>query len=332
MHCLSAGRQKWYINNIRTEKENNHMKNYLVYDLGGTFIKFALMNENYEILNQDKVPSPTDTMENLLAAMKGIARRYEGKFDAAAASMPGRIDTAKGIAHTGGAYGFIQEMPFASMLAEAIGCPVVIANDGKCAAKAEVAKGALKDVQNGAVIVLGSGTGGGIVLNHEVWMGTTGGAGELSALVCDLKTIAKNGYGMFDFGSIYAGYGSATGLVLLYASKKGIPVNEAFRTINGVTFFEAYDAGEKEAIETLEEYGLNAAIGINSVQCVLDLERYAIGGGISVRKEVTDSIRKGMDRLHAGGFPLPFSKPEIVTCEFRNDANLIGALAFCLDR
>ena len=57
------------------------MKQYLVYDLGGTFIKFALMNENYEILDQDKVPSPTDTMDNLLAAMKGIAERYEGKFE-----------------------------------------------------------------------------------------------------------------------------------------------------------------------------------------------------------------------------------------------------------
>jgi MFS family permease len=67
--------------------------------------------------------------------------------------------------------------------------------------------------------------------------------------------------------------------------------------------------------------------GLTACVCV-----YAIGGGISARKEVTDSIRKGMDRLHAGGFPLPFSKPEIVTCEFRNDANLIGALAFCLDR
>ena len=69
---------------------------------------------------------------------------------------------------------------------------------------------------------------------------------------------------------------------------------------------------------------------INSVQCVLDLERYAIGGGISARKEVTDSIRKGIDKLFSSGFPLPFSKPEIVTCEFRNDANLIGALGFLL--
>jgi predicted NBD/HSP70 family sugar kinase len=308
------------------------MRQFLVYDLGGTYIKFALMNENFEILSQDKVPSPTDSMENLLAAMKGIADRYEGQYEAAAVSMPGRINTYEGIAYTGGAYAFIKDTPFAKLLSDTIGCRAVIGNDGKCAAKAEAARGALKDTKNGAVIVLGSGTGGGIVLNHDVWMGTTGGAGELSALVADLRAIAKDGYSFYNFGSVYAGYGSATGLISLYAAKKGIPIQEAFGKITGMTFFEAYDAGEKEAVETLEEYGLNAAVGINSVQCVLDLERYAIGGGISARKEVTDSIRKGIEKLfdHAG-FPLPFSKPEIVTCQFRNDANLIGALAFLLD-
>lgn len=316
---------------LQTEENKNNMRQFLVYDLGGTFIKFALMNENFEIISQDKVPSPTDNMENLLAAMKGIAGRYEGQYEAAAVSMPGRLNTKEGIAYTGGAYHFIINTPFAKLLSETIGCKAVIANDGKCAAKAEAAKGALKDTANGAVIVLGSGTGGGIVLNHDVWMGVSGGAGELSALVCDLKALAKEGYSFYNFGSIYAGYGSATGLVALYAAKKGIPMDQAFGTINGVTFFEAYDAGEKEAIETLEEYGLNAAVGINSVQCVLDLERYAIGGGISARKEVTDSIRKGIDKLFAGQMPLPFSKPEIVTCQFRNDANLIGALAFLLD-
>ena len=112
------------------------MKQYLVYDLGGTFIKFALMNEDYEILEQDKVPSPTDTMEHLLDVMKEIADRFEGRFEAAAVSMPGRIDTSKGMAYTGGAYHFIKDAPMADLLSEKLGCRVVIGNDGKCAAKA----------------------------------------------------------------------------------------------------------------------------------------------------------------------------------------------------
>lgn len=309
-----------------------NMRQFLVYDLGGTFIKYALMDESGTVIEQSKVPSPTDNLDHLLDVMAEIAAGYKGSFEGAAVSMPGRIDTRKGIAYTGGAYRFIKDTPFAELLRERIGTDVVIANDGKCAAKAEVTYGALKDVENGAVIVLGTGTGGGIVLNHDVWMGQSGGAGELSALVCDLNKVAQHGFGMDNPGSVYAGFGSATGLVLCYAEAKGIPVPQAFETINGVTFFQAYDAGEEEAVKALETFGMNTAVGITSVQCVLDLERYAIGGGISARKEVTDSIRKGIDKLFSGSFTLPFSKPEIVTCTFGNDANLIGALSFYTSR
>ena len=308
------------------------MEKYLVYDIGGTFIKYALMDEACSVIEQGKVPSPTDSLDHLLEVMAEVAEQFKGQYKGAAVSMPGRIDTRKGIAYTGGAYGFMRNIPFAELLSNKLKTEVVIANDGKCAAKAEVARGALQDVENGCVIVLGTGTGGGIVLNHDVWMGQSGGAGELSALVCDLRKLAKDGYSMYDFDSIYAGHGSATGLIMRYVEEKGLSMEQAFGTINGFTFFEAYDAGEKEAIDALEKFGMHTAVGIMSVQCVLDLERYAIGGGISARKEVTESIRKGIDKLFSSGFAVPFSKPEIVTCTFGNDANLIGALSFYLSR
>lgn len=305
------------------------MKNYLAYDLGGTFIKFALMDEDCKTIEQGKEPSPLDTLDHLLEVMKEIADRYAGRFAGAAVSMPGRIDTKHGIAHTGGAYsGFINDTPFAQLLSEKIGCPVVIGNDGKCAAKAEAARGILKDTENGAVIVLGTGTGGGIILNHQVWMGQSGGAGEISSLVCDIHGLVKDGFSMYNFKSIYAGYGSATGLISMYGAAKGMDLMEAFQKVNGVTFFEAYDAGEPEAIEVLKQFGLYTAAGILSIQCVLDLERFAIGGGISARKEITDSIRNGVEQLFNAEFALPYSKPEIVTCTYGNDANLVGAVSF----
>lgn len=306
------------------------MRQFLVYDLGGTLIKYALMNEEGNVIEQGKVPAATDSLDHLLDVLSKVASGYKDRFEGVAVSMPGRIDTRNGFAFTGGAFRFMQNVPFAGLLSDRVGTDVVIANDGKCAAKAEAAKGALKDVENGAVVVLGTGTGGGIVLNHDVWMGQSGGAGEFSTLVSDLWTIASNGYDRGRWDTIYAGYGSATGLITRYAEAKGIPVQEALQTINGIKFFEAYDAGEKEAIDTLEVFGMTTAVGIVSIQCVLDLQRFAIGGGISARKEVTDVIRNGVEKLFSGSFPLPYSKPEIVTCEFRNEANLIGALSFYL--
>ena len=112
-----------------------------------------------------------------------------------------------------------------------------------------------------------------------------------------------------------------------------IPVNlRVGRQVEIPYLFDAYDAGDEDAKAVLEDYGRWAAAGIINLQAVLDLPRYAIGGGISARPEATTLIRKNVDRifeLHQG---LPFSKPEIVTCQFGNEANLIGALAFYLRR
>jgi len=87
-----------------------------------------------------------------------------------------------------------------------------------------------------------------------------------------------------------------------------------------------------DAKAALEEFGRITAAGIYSIQSVLDLERYAIGGGISARPEVTDIIREKVEAVFTQFPGVPFLKPEIVTCRYGNDANLIGALKFHLDR
>lgn len=81
-----------------------------------------------------------------------------------------------------------------------------------------------------------------------------------------------------------------------------------------------------------EEFGRYTAAGIYGIQAVLDLERFAIGGGISARPEVTEKIRQCVDRQFERIPFTPFGKPEIVTCRYGNDANLIGALSFHLER
>ncbi len=302
------------------------MKHYLVFDLGGTFIKYALMDEQANILEQDKEPSPLDSLENLYSTLENIAKRFEGKFEGVAISMPGRIDIEKGIAHTGGSFRFIVEENVGEALAKRLGVPVTIANDGKCAANAEIHSGALADVDSGIVIVLGTGTGGGVVLNKKVWMGATGGGGELSAFITDMKRYMEDP----SISSYWASIASASGLVGTYAVKKGMDFFD--NPLDGIQFFEAYDAGDEDAKAALEEFGKMVATGIFSLQSVLDTQRIAIGGGISARKEVTDIIREKVDVAYEiSPFPAPFGKPEIVTCKYRNDANLIGALRFHLE-
>ena len=134
------------------------MKQYLLIDIGGTFIKYSLADEQARKISGGKVPTPLTNMDDLLAAIEGFAAPLQGQFVGCAISMPGRIDTRNGIAHTGGMLSaFMWEQPFAAQVEARLGVPVTIANDGKCAAAAEGWTGALAGVENGLVLVLGTG-------------------------------------------------------------------------------------------------------------------------------------------------------------------------------
>lgn len=306
------------------------MGQYLVFDIGGTLIKYALMAEDGALLCQGKAPSPTESEEALFAALAAAGAQFAGQFSGVAVSMPGRIDTATGVAHTGGAFFFIRDLPVGPRLAALFGVPVTVANDGKCAANAEAWTGALAGTPDGAVLTLGTGIGGGIVLGGRVWMGSTFAAGELSFFPTDLARIQE---GTGDLrtrkGAVWANRVSARALLSDYAARKGLP--ESGHGLDGFAFFRAYEQGDPDAAAALEQMAAFAAAGIFSLQAVLDLQRYAIGGGISARPEVAGSIRRAVDALYARHPRAPFCKPEIVACRYGNEANLLGALRFHRD-
>jgi len=303
------------------------MAQYLVLDIGGTFIKYAIMDGEAQFIEQGKVPAVTDSEEGTLGALAAVRDAVAGfAYEGVAISMPGRIDTAAGIAHTGGAFQWLHDYPAAERYGAVFGKPCTIANDGKCAASAENWLGALADVNSGAVLVLGTGIGGGIVINKQVWMGATGGAGELSAFITDHQGV-KNGLGWGNIGIMWAAHISAGSITGKYGAIKGI------EKADGIMLFDAYEAGDPVARDVLKTFGEEAAAGICSLQSVLDLERYAIGGGISARPETTQIISDAVDALFDPYIDfLPYGKPQIVTCKFGNEANLIGALAFHLQR
>ena len=167
------------------------MKQYLLIDIGGTFIKYSLADEQARKISGGKVPTPLTNMDDLLAVIEGFAASLQGQFVGCAISMPGRIDTRTGIAHTGGMLSaFMWEQPFAAQVEARLGVPVTIANDGKCAAAAEGWTGALAGVENGLVLVLGTGIGGGIILDDAPARHKRNDAAVLSALA-----VRENGSG-----------------------------------------------------------------------------------------------------------------------------------------
>jgi len=301
------------------------MKQYLLIDIGGTFIKYSLADEQARKISGGKVP-----MDDLLAAIEGFAAPLQGQFVGCAISMPGRIDTRNGIAHTGGMLSaFMWEQPFAAQVEARLGVPVTIANDGKCAAAAEGWTGALAGVENGLVLVLGTGIGGGIILNGKVLMGAHAAAGEVSGLVSNMaametETFEMNKVETFSDAPLWAGAASATGLIREYARQKKLSLQGPLPT--GEEIFAAYNAGEPEAQKALKIFARRVAVGILSLQNVLDVERVAIGGGISAAEALLPAIQAELDWLFERCTVMPTVKPELVRCRYGNDANLIGAL------
>ena len=80
------------------------MKEYVGFDIGGTFIKYGRMGADGSLLESGKTPSPMDCLDSLLDAVEGVGRQFAGRYEGVAVSMPGRIDTAAGIARTGGSF------------------------------------------------------------------------------------------------------------------------------------------------------------------------------------------------------------------------------------
>lgn len=291
------------------------MKKYLGIDIGGTAIKYALLNEAGEIIEKGETPTPKDTLESLMNSLDSFISQYKDVISGIGMSAPGRIDNKRGYFYTGGALShYLSEVPLGDMLSEKYSLPVAIDNDAKCAANAELWLGALKDVNSGVVVILGTGNGGGIVLDKKVWRGINGAAGEISNLPYDYNGLYEN--------KLWAKINGVYGLVAPYAAKKELPLEEA----NGRIFFEALHNGDEDAKEVFDQFIKTLVAGIVCMQVVLDVDKFCIGGGISAQDILIDTLRDEVKKFFDSAEHFPCILPEIDRCQFKNDANIIGAI------
>ena len=162
---------------VRTE---NRM-NVLCFDVGGTSIKYALMDREAKILEKGSFDAVTDSMESFLSSIKEVYESYKGRFEGVSFSMPGVIDPDSGFFYTGGAYDhFIHNTNMKEVFHSFIEEPLIITNDAKCAAYGELGFGCLKDVSDAAVLVLGTGIGGCLIKDRKPIYGKHLYSGEFS--------------------------------------------------------------------------------------------------------------------------------------------------------
>lgn len=287
-------------------------KNYLSIDIGGTNVKYAELNNAGNIIEQGKIKTSHDK-EQFLKNIDQIVEKYVKKeIKGIAFCAPGKIARTK--IHFGGALPFLDGIDFAVRYKK-YDIPVTVINDGKASVLAENWLGSLKDMQNCAAITLGTGVGGGIIVNGKLLNGAHFQAGELSFLQLNMKEPGFDGFA--------GGYASAVQMIR--------NVNEAIENDNetdGLAAFEAINNGNEKAKKIFDEYCKRIAAIIIDIQAVVDLDAIAIGGGISAQPIVVQGINQAYDKVLADNELIrkTFTRPKIVEAKFKNGANLYGAL------
>ncbi|UQS83690.1 ROK family protein [Bombilactobacillus thymidiniphilus] len=289
-------------------------KQFLCIDVGGTNIKYALLDRKGQVVSQDKCATPLTGLADFLTVVQDIVDGYTGAYQGLAFSVPGRVDHENERIHGGGLLTFLDQQILPDLIQVADDIPITVENDAKAAVQAEMWLGNLQDVTNGAAVVLGSGVGSGIVLNHQLLTGSHFQAGEVSFMLQDQA---------LDINSFSGAHGSAVGMIKKIAKALQLP-----DLTDGEAVFTAIQQHNAKATAIFQEFCHDVAVLINNMQAVLDLERYVIGGGISAQPIVAQTIKIEYQKLRE---KLPIlattlTQPEIVTGKFQNDANLCGAL------
>ena len=153
-----------------------------VIDVGGTYIKYACMDEMANIISRGKLPTPLTNRKDFINTIVDI---YESMSDieGLAISMTGIIDSERGRCIESVNLKYNNNFDIVNELGKVISVPITIENDAKCAAYAEITRGSLSDVKDAFVMIFGTSIGGTVIKNREIHRGIHFSAGEILFLI-----------------------------------------------------------------------------------------------------------------------------------------------------
>ncbi|MBM6614482.1 ROK family protein [Desemzia sp. RIT804] len=286
--------------------------NYICFDIGGTFVKHAVVEANGNILTQDVFPTVHESKDLFVSSLLQIITQYEKEYTikGIGLSMPGVVDPTVGVSVTAGAIYSLYGENILEALKETVPYSVTIENDANCALLAEKLNG--KAVENKDVILLtiGTGIGGAIMVNDQLIHGCQFKSGEFGMMRIHHST---------DPSQTLHELASTTALVRSYQDHFGKD-----ETINGKEIM--LRMRQDKAVElVVKQWTDNIAVAIFNIATFMNPEKILIGGGISadplLLPMVLDSLQQN---IHWQDFSVP-----IDICAHKNNAGLLGAL-YCL--
>jgi glucokinase len=303
-------------------------------DIGGTDIKLGLLDGEGEIRGSGKIPTrPAEGPEAAAARVRlwlAESAAGAGAIAAAGVDCAGLIDGGRGFLHVSPNLSGWENVPLREIFEHALGVPAIVENDANAAAYGEWARGAGRGLGNFVCLTLGTGVGGGVIINGALYRGASGFAGEIGHAV-----IQADGplCGCGNRGCLEALIGAgaivdrAVGMLRAAGESRGVWGDPP--TVEAIS--RAAASGDAVAAAAFEETGRWLGIALANVVHILAPEAIAIGGGVAgagdlilgpARSTVRDCV---MDEEMA-------SSVRIVPAGLGNRASFIGVSLLALDR
>lgn len=308
-------------------------------DLGGTNIVAGVVDENYRIIGVGKVktnlPRSAESIADSMAAAAFEAIKNAnltiGDIDSMGIGTPGAVEPEKGVVAYSNNLGFY-DVDLAKLMKERTGKDFYIENDANAAAYGEYIAGAGRGTNNFIAITLGTGVGGGIIIDGKIYSGSNGAGGELGHTVItaggECCSCGRNG--------CWEAYASATALIrqtkqamIRYPESNMWELCENdINKVNGITAFNAMRNGDKAGQMVVDRYLEYVAIGLSNMINIFQPDVICIGGGIS--KEGDTLVKPIKAIIEGENYARNMrSKTVIKTAALGNDAGIIGAAYLC---
>lgn len=302
-------------------------------DIGGTTVKIGLFQTDGTLLDKWEIVTRTgnggeailpDIAESVLSKLneKGIQKEDVVGLGVGvpAATKDGIVNSTSNI---GWGYKNVKKE-----LEELTGYHVNVGNDANVAALGEMWKGGGQGYQNQIMVTLGTGVGGGIIIDGHIHTGIRGAGGEIGHLCVQEGETEVCGCGRTGCLEQYA---SATGIVRLAKRRLANNTEDTVLNIDAVTakdVFDAVKAGDKVAMEIAEDFGKYLGNALSEIAVILDPELFVIGGGVSRAGEILlDYIKKN----YLKNALWDNNKVEFALAKLGNDAGMYGAAKLALE-
>lgn len=282
----------------------------LAFDIGGTYIKYAIINEKFEILEKNKFPTNAhEGGQVIIKRVIEVIESYDG-IDRVAISTAGQVDSEHGIVvYSTGNIPYYTGMMVKSLVENKTGIPTYVENDVNAAALGEAIFGAAKGESDFICLTLGTGIGGAIYLDNKLFKGSGSSAGELGHMIIHAggKQCTCGGEGCFEC------YGSANALIKA-VNKVSDEELDAFQ------IFQKEYMNRPEIRFEIDKWIDEIITGLINIIYIFNPPLIVLGGGIMNEDYIIELIdRKIYNRLMDN-----YRNVKIVRTQMGNDSALLG--------